>query len=185
MIAPKLFEIMKSISHIEKDMVITTAKGSYQVRSEEAVLKVLKPKLIQHNLLILLKDMEGRCINSLTEVNGTLQIFDVSDGDSVTIPFYGQGKDGGDKGAGMALTYGVKNALLKTFLVVSGDDADNVSSEVKMDTIESEQLLDRTADVLIRMSQGLPEDKIKAAISWLLRNLNDSHALAKMEDRLK
>lgn len=44
-----------------------------------------------------------------------------------TVEYYGEGMDGGDKGANKAYTYAMKNCLLKTFLIETGENEEAIS----------------------------------------------------------
>lgn len=58
----------------------------------------------------------------LTTLEMEITIADTETGESITVPWQGQGADKGDKGLYKAMTGGVKFWLLKTFLVPSGED---------------------------------------------------------------
>jgi len=66
-----------------------------------------------------------------TEILATYQITHAATGESIQIMGYGHGQDAMDKSAGKATTYALKNALLYSFLVPTGqiEDTDNTHSD--------------------------------------------------------
>lgn len=109
------------------------AKGSYDVWSEQQITKMFKPQLIKHKLLLIcIRAIVKFVANGLTTIEYTYRLVDTempfgAEGSFIDIDTVGQGKSTGDKGAGMASTYGYKGIFIRLFALVSGLDADNKS----------------------------------------------------------
>lgn len=129
MVVKKLHQIMKEVEGIGKDQTIKTRTGSYAVRSEEAVLKIVRPLFIKYGLVIYPSDIINERDGQLTRLTVEYTIVDTEDEDAIAVKAYGEGYDSADKGAGKALTYATKNMLIKLVLAVSGEDSDNKSSD--------------------------------------------------------
>jgi hypothetical protein len=133
MVVRKLLEIMKEVPYIQKDGEIKTKRGEISVLTEPKVLEMLRPKFLEKGLVMyptsgrasVLSSVDGFCTTA--EINYT--ITDSEDGDSISVFGIGQGMDTRDKGAGMAMTYSGKYALLKSLMMITGDDPDVVSPD--------------------------------------------------------
>ena len=79
-----------------------------------------------------LKDFQGNDkVNRITTVETRYRIQNIDDKDDYIIAVSaGTGVDTQDKGVGKAMTYAYKYLLLRTFAIPTGEDADQISSEV-------------------------------------------------------
>lgn len=132
----KILNVYKSVSQISKDMELKIRGGSYKVMSESAVISAIRPALIEEGLVLVQTGATGSKDKNITSVNTRYLLIDTDSGEFVELGGYGEGSDSQDKGAGMATTYALKNTLMKTFMIISGEDADNVTSEQKTDDIK-------------------------------------------------
>lgn len=166
-ISEKLFKVMEEVPAIGKDMRIKFKSTDYQARSEEAVILAIRPLFLKHKLMLIQTKSEGSRVGSITTLNTEYMIIDSESGEYLTLSSYGEGADTQDKGAGKAMTYALKNLLLKTFLVVSHEDTDNTSSDEVSEEIEKKESRDqkkrvedgykKTRDIIQRAPIG--EDK--------------------------
>lgn len=141
----KLFEVMSETEALEKNMTVGTGSNSYKAVSEKDVLNMLKPLFKKYKLIIIPVSGDMSESNSTweEEYNGKISvkkrnvtvlvaqfdIIDIESGEKITITGFGNGADPQDKGAGKAFTYAFKNALIKSFMLFSGEDADNTHSD--------------------------------------------------------
>lgn len=134
--------VMTEVVNIDKNLKVGEGKYSYQGVSDKDVKLALNPHLAKNGLAIFTKNIQpvldvhrykdqyGKEKQSVfVEVLATYRLVHVS-GQEVEIMGYGHGIDSGDKAAGKATTYALKNALLYNFMVATGgiDDADNTHS---------------------------------------------------------
>ena len=122
---------IRAAAHSDKDMKVSMgAKGSYSARSEEGTLNLLQPLLDRYMI-----DVVCTGVTSIdagpTHFKGifTYDFIDCETGFKETVQYIGGGSDRSDKDTGKAGTYAFKNMLIKRFFMVSGEDADNTSSE--------------------------------------------------------
>lgn len=150
----KLIEKLAAISakaFVEKDMSIQATKDpngrKYAARSEAAVLEMLRPLLAENRVHELVTDVSTCYVDSVTwKVTVRVTFYDLDSDETLSCVGMGTGVDKVDKDAGKAFTYAVKNAYLKAFNVVSGEDTDNESSEVT-----EAQARNQAIDVLTKM----------------------------------
>lgn len=125
----RMHAIMNDVSYVQKEN--KKVNNQYTFVSGDAVTAKVRPAMIEHGVLaipsffdISVDGNRTNCSMSMTFVN-----IDKPD-DRIVIPCagFGQGIDPQDKGAGKAMTYAFKYALLKIFELETGDDVekDNV-----------------------------------------------------------
>ena len=140
----KIQQVMGSVNYLNKDGFVETGKGKgYKALTDEKVLTAIRPVMVKNRLVMLPVNMEQRRTdekvkdyngnektNRITDVNMTFRIIDADDPTSyVDVVSSGTGVDTQDKGIGKAQTYAKKYALLNSFLIPSGEDTDQISSE--------------------------------------------------------
>ena len=143
----KISKVMNDVKYLMKDdKVVTNVKtgASYKAISEEKVTSELRKAMIKHGIVIIpiemitkredetLKDFQGNDkVNRITTVETRYRIQNIDDKDDYIIAVSaGTGVDTQDKGVGKAMTYAYKYLLLRTFAIPTGEDADQISSEV-------------------------------------------------------
>lgn len=143
----KINKVMNDVKYLMKDdKVVTNAKtgASYKAITEEKVTSELRKAMIKHGIVIIpiemitkredevLKDFQGNDkVNRITTVETRYRIQNIDDKDDYIFAVSaGTGVDTQDKGVGKAMTYAYKYLLLRTFAIPTGEDADQISSEV-------------------------------------------------------
>lgn len=140
----KILAVMSEVGYLNKDGFVETGKGKgYKALTDEKVLTAIRPVMVKHRLIMLPVSMDHRRVdekvkdyqgnektNRITDVDMTFRIINVDDPkDYVDVVSSGTGVDTQDKGIGKAMTYAKKYALLNSYMVPSGDDTDQISSE--------------------------------------------------------
>lgn len=140
----KILAVMGSVNYLNKDGFVETGKGKgYKALTDEKVLGAVRPALVAAGLVILPVKMEQQRTdeqvkaydgstktNRITDVSVTYRIINVEDPkDYVEVVSAGTGVDTQDKGIGKAMTYAKKYAILNSFLIPSGEDTDQISSD--------------------------------------------------------
>lgn len=140
----KIQQVMGSVNYLNKDGFVETGKGKgYKALTDEKVLGAVRPALVAAGLVILPVKMEQQRTdeqvkaydgstktNRITDVSVTYRIINVDDPkDYVEVVSAGTGVDTQDKGIGKAMTYAKKYAILNSFLIPSGEDTDQISSD--------------------------------------------------------
>lgn len=140
----KILAVMSAVNYLNKDGFVETGKGNgYKALTDEKVLAAVRPALVAAGLVILPVKMEQQRTdeqvkaydgstktNRITDVSVTYRIINVSNPDDfVEVVSSGTGVDTQDKGIGKAMTYAKKYAILNSFLIPSGEDTDQISSD--------------------------------------------------------
>jgi hypothetical protein len=128
--------VQKEISYLQKDKKVDTGGGrSYFALTHDKLVGELRGLLVKHGIATIPRivsehldrhvNQEGK-VSYFTQVRVTIQMNNIDDkADFCTIEAIGYGIDTQDKGAGKALSYATKYALLKTFMIESGDDEED------------------------------------------------------------
>lgn len=141
----KIHQVMQDIQYLQKDGFVETGNGKgYKAMTDEKVASTLRPALLKARLVILPVSMETARTdeditdkfgnvkkNRVTDCSVTYRIFDIDNpSDYVDVVSSGTGVDTQDKGIGKAMTYARKYMLLNTFLIPTGNDTDDISSDM-------------------------------------------------------
>ena len=116
-----MLQVMEEVAYVQKDK--RNEFQHYNYASESAAIAAIRPALIKAGLFML-PSVEKMWLDDRgnTHVEMLYRIFD-SGGDYIQFKAVGSGQDkSGDKGVYKALTGASKYALLKTFMLETGDD---------------------------------------------------------------
>lgn len=130
-LATKMVQVMLDVDKVEKRGWNPQGAG-YHYATDYDILNALRTAMAGRGLVVFpsVREYSVRTIqtrNGTANINTVLMDFtfvDAATGESQTVSAVGEGMDSGDKGCYKAMTGAVKYALLKTFLVPTGDDAE-------------------------------------------------------------
>jgi hypothetical protein len=142
----KLAEVMKQVKYIQKTGYNSFHKYKYATESD--VTEAVREQLAKLNVIMIpsVKSCTNRphtTSKGNTEYIVTVEVdFTFYDGDSsetIVLTSFGEGQDSGDKGVYKAITGAVKYALMKAFMIPTGDDPEADSSVDERNQSKSEQ----------------------------------------------
>lgn len=123
----------------------------YDYATEADIVSVVRTELANRHVMLIpqVDNHERHDITTkknergdpITILHMRFTFMDGESGESITLPWIGCGQDGGDKGVYKAMTGGVKYALMKMFLMPTGDDPENDHREAR----KAERAADREA----------------------------------------
>lgn len=123
----KILGIMSELNYIEKGD--KTVNGQYRFVSHDQVSARIHPLLVKNRVTVIPTCEEVTVEGNKTTVKVYVTFVNADDpSDKFTSTWYGQGIDPGDKGIGKAVSYAFKYAMLKTFILETGDDPDNTAN---------------------------------------------------------
>lgn len=147
-VAQKILEAMKEMGRVDKDGYNDFQKYAYV--SEANMIEAIRDKVMAAGLIIVPSQIS--CLSQpvpssgeksqkyLTEVCTEYTIIDTDSGDSLTVKFFGQGMDSGDKGVYKATTGANKYFLMKTFMIPTGDDPEVSHGNPTEETASGKQI---------------------------------------------
>ncbi|MFF2156084.1 ERF family protein [Paenibacillus chitinolyticus] len=125
----KLAEVMQQVKYIQKTGL--NKFHNYKYATEADVNEKVREELSQRNI-ILIPNTKGHSVREHTTSKGnreyivTVEIeftfMDGDSGESISFTTFGEGQDPGDKGTYKAITGAQKYALMKAFMIPTGDD---------------------------------------------------------------
>lgn len=116
----KLSEILGEVDRVPKRGRNEFHKYDYVMESD--LVEAVRQKLAERHVFLLSSVEELRREDTLTEAKIRFTFLDGDSGESLSFYYFGQGDDKGDKGAYKAYTGALKYAIMKNFLVPTGDD---------------------------------------------------------------
>lgn len=135
-LAQRMLDVMGEVGYVQKQGHTDSGPKFSYVRHDD-VVAAIRPALVKHGIAFMSTVEPGsmRCEHIGETRSGTarykttllleLTFVNADDpADAYRVTFPGEGIDTDDKGSGKALSYALKNGLLKTFMVESGDEAD-------------------------------------------------------------
>lgn len=137
---------MQDVSYVQKES--RRVNNQYTFVSHDAVSAKLHPLLVKHGIVFVPTVVHWDVDGNRTQAMVSCQFYNVDDPqDMIAIHMLGFGIDPGDKGPGKAVSYATKYAMLKLFVLETGDDpevdADARHEPEKQDeaTITEDELL--------------------------------------------
>ena len=147
-----IIAVMNDVAGIEKSLTVGAGNSSYKGVSDKDVKRIIGNAMAKHGLCIMPIEVSSKTqIDRWEEIDQysrsvpkdmktkqsvfveveTKYLLMHTSGESQTIAGYGHGVDSQDKSAGKATTYALKNALLYTFMIPTGDidDTDKTHSD--------------------------------------------------------
>ncbi len=179
-----IISVMSEVKNIWKNTTVWTGGNSYKAVWDADVKKAIRESMEKNWLSIVCTWVTSRIKldrweeetqkygsqdtimktkqSVFTEVDTTYLLMHIS-WESQVLAWYGQWVDSQDKGAGKATTYALKNTLINTFLVPTGEDTDNTHSD----------------DIAV------PQKKYNNEKRGLMEVINDMKSATTVEDRVK
>lgn len=151
--------VMQDIQYLAKDDQVAFGTTKYKAISEEKVTTSVRSSMIKNGLVMYPETQEISMQEiskekQITTVNVTYRMVNVDNpNEQIMIASSGQGSDTQDKGSGKAMTYAFKYALLRTFMIPTGEDPDKISS-AELDARQQETSDDMLKDQIIALAKG-------------------------------
>ena len=133
---------MQDVKRLKKDKSVGSGSYAYQAMSEEKVATTLRTAMIEHGLVIFPVEQyhtmvdyrrsgkNGDTVISISTVDVKYKLVNIDNpSEFEIIASSGTGVDPQDKGVGKAMTYSMKYALMRAFLIPTGEDPDDVHNE--------------------------------------------------------
>ena len=122
----KIIDVMGEIDYIQKgEKKAIIGPQQYRFVSHDQVTAAIHPLLFKHRIAVLTSVVSSKQDGNRTEVTLSVKFVNADNPqDYIESMYLGYGIDSGDKGPGKAVSYAFKYAILKTFVLETGDDPD-------------------------------------------------------------
>lgn len=130
--------VRKAVGYIQKDKSVSTGGGSYKAVTHDQVTAQLRGAMIEHGVVCFPNLVSSVMNPPMVNVDGTQAKQSRYDAtydfvfvnaeqpeDRITIRIEAHSMDNADKAPGKALSYGMKYALLKLFMLETGEDEES------------------------------------------------------------
>ena len=125
----RIAAVMQDVQYLVKDDSVEFGKTRYKAISEEKVTSTVRASMIKNGLVMYPFEQAISKEEQITTVNTRYMLVNVDNPEEqIVIASSGQGSDTQDKGSGKAMTYAFKYALLRSFMIPTGEDPDRISS---------------------------------------------------------
>ena len=141
-LAAKMLNIMAKVGYLQKKG--KNSAQNYNYLKEADVVQAIRGAMIEERVFMYTSvrrdnhtvyQTKSGSTQFLVSVTMDVKFVDVDSGESQVCTFCGDGADTGDKGIYKAITGAEKYALMKTFLIETGDDPEKESPEEPKNTI--------------------------------------------------
>ena len=129
---------MADLDYVQKEDKLVN--DQYSFVSHDAVSAAIHPLLVKHGIVAVPRVISWAQDGNRTSVDLEVDFVNIdTPEDGITVPVFGYGIDKQDKGPGKAISYATKYAMLKLFVLETGDDPerdqiDHVADKIKPKT---------------------------------------------------
>ena len=139
----RISAVMQDVKRLQKDKQVGSGSYAYKAMSEEKVITTLRTAMIEHGLVIFPVEQAHTLVDytrhgrngeattvSISTVDVKYKLVNIDNpAEFEILASSGTGVDPQDKGVGKAMTYSMKYALMRAFLIPTGEDPDDVHNE--------------------------------------------------------
>lgn len=146
MIYQKINDVMAKVKFVTKDATVGFGNNAYKAVTHDRVTEIVRPHFVDAKVMILPRQAgKGISIDGKTQKGNDkirfealydVDFIDCEDGSKLTVTVEAHAEGSDDKCAGKALSYAVKNAMLKVLMLETGE---NEEEGVK-NTLDSKQI---------------------------------------------
>jgi len=117
----RISAVMADLDYVQKEDKLVN--DQYSFVSHDAVSAAIHPLLVKHGIVAVPRVISWAQDGNRTSVDLEVDFVNIdTPEDGITVPSFGFGIDKQDKGPGKAVSYAVKYAALKLFVLATGDD---------------------------------------------------------------
>lgn len=143
----KIIAVMDEVGFIEKREAKQGMKYDYIAHDDVAA--ALRPALIKHGIVVFPTITNHAKDGNRTELTVDVTFINASQPDDrLTVQAIGYGVDGQDKGPGKAMSYAVKYACMKMFMLNSADDVETSDTQHDPTDLRASQVVEKESMAL-------------------------------------
>lgn len=160
--------VQSEIGYVQKDKAVSTGGGSYNAASHDKVTALLRQHMIKEGIALAVTcvssefdQKEDGSKQRLLRAEYHIAFINIDKPDDrLVVTYVSHALDNGDKAPGKAVSYATKYALLKTFLLETGEDEESRYQQEEYDFAEALTRAESSPKELAR--EILKEAKSKA-----------------------
>lgn len=163
--------IYSEIGYVQKEGQVSFGNTKYKFAGEAAFIAALRPVMKKHHVTVHVQDVQITQLSIGHYIVTNKYVFvHAPSSTSREVCSAGEGKDTGDKAIPKAMTGAYKYALRQTFMIETGDDPDNTSSEELEEQFKFKTAKERTKlykDIMAELDATSDSDELAAV--WVSR----------------
>ena len=168
----RILAVMGACTYVRKDTKVSGFGGGYSAVSHDAVMAKIRPYLVEHGIVPIfttnsvsydrfqVMGKSGPRDVNRASAHVTLTLINADNpADRLSIDGFGQGDDAGDKACGKAVSYACKYAILKAFMLETGDDTDHDASveQIRINEQAEAQATAQAKNLIALLEQKNPQ----------------------------
>lgn len=172
----RINEVRKKVSYVQKDSQI----GNYKAVSHDQVTAHLRAAMLECGVVIvpsLIESSFGAIEGakwSMYQAKYDIKYINIDDpNDFFSMIIESQALDNGDKATGKAISYAVKNSMLKVFSLETGVDDEGRQEEIKQKQEAKETLTQEQAATIKEMTEKAQADLSKFLLFFKVNKLEE------------
>ena len=165
----RVLAVMSELSYVQKGD--KTVNNQYRFVGHDAVSEAIHPMLVKHGIAMIPSVSGWKQDGNRTEVDVTVSFINADKPeDRFEVQTFGFGVDQQDKGPGKAVSYATKYAVLKTFVLETGDDPekDNINHVPAAESTKAKSASKQIIQAAVSMldAAAATSDNAKTLESW-------------------
>lgn len=153
-IAGKLVKVMGELKRVAKNGRNEFHKYDYVTEAD--IMDAVREQLVKNNVAFTTSVEFTNKEGDITSVMTRHMFIDADSGEIIEVKGFSHGQDKGDKAAAKAITSATKYALMKTFMISTGDDIEATDAEGKStgNKVSAVKAVPSTVDSSVKKTYG-------------------------------
>ena len=187
----RILAVMDDLHYVQKEN--KKVNNQYSFVSIDGASRAIHPLLVKHGIAMIPSVAEFTIDGNRTTATVTVEFVNAQNPEErIVSTFVGFGIDNQDKGIGKAVSYATKYAILKTFVLETGDDPERDQIDYQtgfINDLEIEslsELIESTGTDLEKFCahynlnplQAMPKNRLEPAVEALTKKKEKVHAVA-------
>lgn len=182
----KLAQVMQEVKYVQKTGYNSFHK--YKYATEADVNEKVREELAKRNV-VLIPNVKKHAVREHITAKGnreyivTVEVeftfFDGDTGETITFTTYGEGQDAGDKGTYKAITGAQKYALMKAFMIPTGDDPEGDTGVDERNNSQPDK-----PPASLKAKYQLGKGSLDGFDEWIAEQLSKGNSYQQMERTL-
>ena len=160
MIYKKINDVMKKVAFVTKDATVGFGNNSYKAVTHDRVTEIVRPHFVEAGIMIVPRQQnKGVSVDGKTQRGNDkirfeavydIDFIDCEDESKLTVIVEAHAEGSDDKCSGKALSYAVKNAMLKVLMLETGENDEEGAKntiDIKQTGMLSQLITDTDTDI--------------------------------------
>ena len=160
MIYKKINDVMKKVAFVTKDATVGFGNNSYKAVTHDRVTEIVRPHFVEAGIMIVPRQQnKGVSVDGKTQRGNDkirfeavyeIDFIDCEDESKLTVIIEAHAEGSDDKCSGKALSYAVKNAMLKVLMLETGENDEEGAKntiDIKQTGMLSQLITDTDTDI--------------------------------------